>query len=34
MSMWVDEAWFDSPRLPNDSVGYPELAYDVWGPTP
>ena len=24
---------FDSLRLPNDSVGYPGLAYVVWGPT-
>ena len=30
MSMWIDEACFDYPRLPNDSVGYPGLAYDVW----
>ena len=25
---------FDSPGLPNDSAGYPGLAYDVWGTTP
>ena len=25
---------FDSPGLPNDSVGYPGLAYSVWGTTP
>ncbi|MBW4907853.1 DNA-directed RNA polymerase [Prevotella salivae] len=24
----------DSPGLPNDSAGYPGLAYDVWGTTP
>ena len=25
---------FDSPGLPNDSAGYPGLAYSVWGTTP
>ncbi|MBW4906833.1 DNA-directed RNA polymerase [Segatella salivae] len=25
---------FDSPGLPNDSAGYPGLAYVVWGTTP
>ena len=25
---------FDSPGLPNDSVGYPGLAFVVWGTTP
>ncbi|MBF1556874.1 DNA-directed RNA polymerase [Segatella salivae] len=25
---------FDSPGLPNDSAGYPGLAYVVCGPTP
>ena len=25
---------FDSPVLPNDSVGYPGLVYVVWGTTP
>ncbi|MBW4906862.1 DNA-directed RNA polymerase [Prevotella salivae] len=25
---------FDSPGLPNDSVGYPGLTYGVWGTTP
>ena len=25
---------FDSPGLPNDSVGYPGLAYGLWGTTP
>ena len=25
---------FDSPELPNDSVGYPGLTYGVWGTTP
>ncbi|MBF1521246.1 MAG: DNA-directed RNA polymerase [Prevotella salivae] len=25
---------FDSPGLPNDSAGYPGLAYDVRGTTP
>ncbi|MEZ7712810.1 DNA-directed RNA polymerase [Segatella salivae] len=24
---------FDSPGLPNDSVGYPGSACDVWGTT-
>ncbi|MBW4906754.1 DNA-directed RNA polymerase [Prevotella salivae] len=24
---------FDSPGLPNNSAGYPGLAYDVWGTT-
>ena len=25
---------FDSPGLPNDSVGYPGLGYGLWGTTP
>ncbi|WP_281625805.1 DNA-directed RNA polymerase [Segatella salivae] len=25
---------FDSPGLPNDSVGYPGLMYGLWGTTP
>ncbi|WP_281626291.1 hypothetical protein [Segatella salivae] len=25
---------FDSPGLPNDSAGYPGLAYGLWGTTP
>ncbi|MBF1536399.1 MAG: DNA-directed RNA polymerase [Prevotella salivae] len=25
---------FDSPGLPNDSVGYPGLVYGLWGTTP
>ncbi|MBF1522820.1 MAG: DNA-directed RNA polymerase [Prevotella salivae] len=25
---------FDSPGLPNDSAGYPGLAFVVWGTTP
>ena len=25
---------FDSPGLPNDSAGYPELMYGLWGTTP
>ena len=25
---------FDSPGLPNDSAGYPGVAYGLWGTTP